>query len=180
MQIVHRLFPSHVVRNAVLVSAAAVGAGGCADDPPPRSAAADIDFTSLRACELLTPNEIESATGIAVGAGQDVSRMSGRLPMCNWPRAGSDTDIVLSLMVTQPSYTSFDRFMEGIGDTELGDTTVEEVRGIGHFGAWMPETRMLQAYGESAMVQTYVRATAGRDARDAATALAGTVLEKIR
>jgi hypothetical protein len=178
MQIVDCLSACRTVRNALLVSAA-VGTAGCSGDPPAQSSAV-IDFATIRACELLTPDDIESATGIAVGPGKDESRMSGRLPVCNWPRAGSDTDVVLSLMVMQPSYSSFDRFMAGIEDTELADTDIEEVPGVGRFGVWMPEMRMMQAYGEAAMVQTYLRATSGRDAREAASALAGTALERIR
>lgn len=178
MQIVEYVLASRVVRTAL--ASAAVAVSGCSGDPPAQSRAAGIDFTSVRACELLTAADVENATGIAVDAGKDVSRVGGRLPMCNWPRAGSDTDIVLSLLVTQPSYTSFERYLAGVGDTEFAGADIEEVTGIGHFGAWIPEAMMLQAYGEAAMVQTYVQVASERDAREAAKTLAGTALGNVR
>lgn len=104
--------------------------------------------------------------------------------MCNWLRAGSDADVVLSLLVTHSSYDDFDEFVasareSAFGDV-LGDAQVEEVAGVGRFGVWMPDAMMLQAYGDAAMVQTQVTVAAGRDALEAAKTLAGAALANVR
>lgn len=167
-----------------LVASIALATVACSDDPPTTARSGGIDLASVRACELLGTSEIEAATGIAVAPGEDVSQVAGRLPMCNWHRAGSDTDVVLSLLVTHASYANFDAFIASARESAFGDTLVdadvEEVAGVGRFGVWMPEAMMLQAYGDGVMVQTQVKTAAGRDTLEAAKTLAGAALANLR
>lgn len=167
-----------------LIASAALATMACSGDPPAATRPAGVDLASVRACELLGASEIEAATGIAVAPGEDVSQVGGRLPMCNWHRTGSDTDVVLSLLITQASYTNFDAFVASARESAFGDTLadadVEEVAGVGRFGVWMPEAMMLQAYGDAAMVQTQVKTAAGRDALEAAKTLAASALAQLR
>lgn len=174
---------TRVVTRAV-VGLAALTLAACSDDAAPASGSAGFDLAAVRACELLSSGEIEAATGIAVAEGQDVSRVGGQLPMCNWLRAGSDADVVLSLLITHSAYADFDAFVassreSAFGDV-LGDADVEEIAGVGRFGVWMPEAMMFQAFGDRALVQTQVMVAPGRDTLEAAKTLAGTALANVR
>lgn len=158
-------------------------AAACTDEPDGNAAHAGLDIADVEACELLAPDAIEAATGIAVDAGRKVSPPGG-LPMCNWPRAGSDVDIVLTLLVTPSRYDDYDEYLVALTEGPFGSADaadgVERVAGAGKFGAWLPEATMLQAYDEGVMVQVDLSVAGGVDALAAAQALAGQALAALR
>jgi hypothetical protein len=170
---------------SLLAGLAAISAvSACSGDrPSAASSGSGIDLTAVRACELLTPNEIEAATGFSVDSGEDATQLGGRLPMCNWARTGSEYDYVASVLVTGGSYSSYEQFVQFQRDSELGDvfeeTDVERVDGLGLFGVWLPEVNMLQVYDDDVMVQIHAAAAAAGGELEAAKTLARAALAQL-
>src|SRR5690606_8325911 len=96
---------------SLLLTITAFAVAGCSDTAPSgTSGSAARDLTAVRACDLLTPTDIEMATGIAPGTGEDMTELDGRLPMCNWTPATGGFRPVANLLVTTSSYTDYDEF----------------------------------------------------------------------
>jgi hypothetical protein len=176
---------AHRAALAKLIPFSLVGLAACGDDPAGGSAASSaLDLTTVRACELLTAPEIEAATGIAAAGGQDKSQVDGQLPICNWPRAGgAEYDTLVNVLVARSGVDTYEEFMQNTRDTPLaealGEDAFQEVGGVGDFGVWIGETKMLQVYDREMMVQVTAGATAGGDDLEAAKALAAAALRKL-
>jgi hypothetical protein len=170
--------------GAVCVAAVCALIGCSEDSSPSADTTGGVDLASIRACELLTPEEIEAATGIGADAGQDIG-FAGSVPMCNWPQTGSDFDMVVTLIVTPAAYRSYEEFRASARDNAFGDlladTDVEAVDVAGaDFGVWMPEAGTLQVYGSGFMVQVTAETAAGRDEFDASRVLAQAAGARLR
>ncbi len=164
---------------SLLLTITAFAVAGCSDTAPSgTSGSAARDLTAVRACDLLTPTDIEMATGIAPGTGEDMTELDGRLPMCNWTPATGGFRPVANLLVTTSSYTDYDEFVRMANDNafgiELGE--FERVDGVGRFGVWLAELEMLQVFDDDLMVQVAVDVAEDRDPVEAAKALAEAVL----
>jgi hypothetical protein len=142
-------------------------------------------LTGVRACELLTAEDIESATGRAPAEGQDMSRVGGRLPIRGWaPAGGQSFDTLVNLLVTVNAYDTYAEFVESARSSPAGaafsDDDIEEVSGVGDFGVWMGEARMLQIYAGDQMVQITVGASAAGEPLAVARALGEAALNRLR
>jgi hypothetical protein len=167
----------HAQLGGAVCLAAVCALTGCSENSSPEAGPTDgIDIASIRACELLTPDDIETATGMGAGAGRDIG-FAGSVPMCNWPQVGSDVDVVVTLIVTPAGYRDYEAFLAGARDSAfgnvLGDADVEAVEVAGaDFGVWMPEAGTFQVYGDGLMLQITAETAGGRDAIEAPMALA--------
>ena len=177
----------HAASSMQLLTLSVLAVCGCSDGGPGGGGAASssLDLATVSACYLLAPAEIEAATGVAVAVGQDRSELDGRLPMCFWPRAGSELDYVVNVLVTMSSYSSYEQYMRlSGGDAESGEHpdlgTVRHVDGVGRFGAWLEDLGMLQVYGDIAMVQVTVQVADERSRMEAAQTLAATALGRLQ
>lgn len=163
----------------LLLTGAALAIAGCSDSAPPSTSTSSTpDLSAISACDLLTPDEIETATGLAASAGEDISQLGGRLPMCSWRPAGGGFRPVANVMVTTSSYTDFDQYVEMSTDNAFGVDVgeFERVDGVGRFGVWLAELEMLQVFDDDLMVQVAVDVAEDRDPVEAAKALAEAVL----
>jgi len=169
--------------TAILLLANTLAVAGCSDGSPSgSSSSAGLDLTTVRACDLLTPSEIESATGLAARAGDDATQLDGRLPMCNWASEGGGFRPAASLLVTVSSYSDYDQFVRMANDNafgvELGE--LERVDGVGRFGVWLADLGMLQVFTDDVMVQVGVEVAPDRDPVEAAKTLAEGVLRRLQ
>jgi len=138
-----------------------------------RKMLADID-----ACTLLTPEEIQSATGHSPGSGIDpVKSISGAAAMCAWPSEDGSVHQVAQVLVSWASAKNFDEYRQAM--EKEGVTTIRQVDGPGRFTAVLEDMRMVQVFGERFMVQTMVEPREGTDPVAAATALAAAALERV-
>lgn len=165
-------------------AACALSLAGCGDEPSSTVDDTRAALASVRPCELLTPDEIEAATGRAAGEPQDMSAQAAGVPMCNWPPVGGRSyDVLTGLLVSGNAYDDYEEFLESVRDSPLGAVVapdeVEEVSGVGDFGVWMSELGMLQVYDGDWMVQINVAAAPGRDEIQAARELAAAALGKL-
>lgn len=168
---------------AVVVSAFAVGA--CGGDGESGSSVAATDLTAIDGCALLTAAEIETATGIAPGAPQDMS-FEGSAPMCNWPTADGSNPAFLTVVVGAGS--NADSFESAMVEWEESASRMgmdfereayEKVDGVGDFGAWLGEAGMLQAQRGDVMITVSSDTAADRDKREASMQLANNALARI-
>jgi hypothetical protein len=160
--------------------AAVLVVGGCSEEAPP-AGAASFDGTAIRACDLLTTDEVEAAAGVAADAGEDVSQVGGRLPICHWRQAGSEYELAASVLVSISSFSTFDAFITNVresGDDVLSEDHFERVDGIGDFAVWMPELGMLQVHDGGVMVQIDTAAPEANQL-DAARTLARAALARL-
>ena len=167
----------------LLLTGAALAIAACSDGPSPSTSTSSTpDLSAISACDLLTPDEIETATGLAASAGEDISQLGGRLPMCSWRPAGGGFRPVANVMVTTSSYTDFDQYVEMSTDNAFGVDIgeFERVDGVGRFGVWLTELKMLQVFTDDHMVQIGIEVADDRDAAEAAKSLAGTVIERLQ
>jgi hypothetical protein len=167
--------------NASFPAAALLGAAltlaGCGGGESTASAADSL--AEIDACALLTPAEIEAATGIAPGAPEKQGGGNAP-PMCNWPSQDGSYPFAANLLVTvSDNYTSYDealaKWQESAADMGMDFDwgMYQEVEGPGTVNAWMADPGMLQAHRGDRMVQVYLyRLPPGRDRLEAATALA--------
>lgn len=163
--------------------AAILAVTACSDDAPSStSSSASLDLTKLQACELLTPGEIEAATGLSAEPGEDMTQLDGKLPMCSWASTEGGSLWAANVMVTGTTYTDYDQFVRLATGGSLGFDLdeIERVDGVGRFGVWLPDVKMLQVYGDDVMVQMGVEVADGRDPVEAAKALAQLALDRVR
>jgi len=168
---------------AVLLATTAFAMAACSDSAPSSTASSSSrDLTTVRACDLLTPMEIEAASGIAARSGEDATQLDGRLPMCNWRPAAGGFRPVAALLVTESSYADYDEFVRMANDNAFGIDIgeFERVDGVGRFGVWLAELEMLQVFADGVMVQVAVDVASDRNPVEAAKALAEAVLGRLR
>lgn len=147
------------------------------------------DLSGMKACELLTASEIESATGFAPGPPEDVSQVQGQLPMCQWPAADGSGRYAASILVTRAAYHGYDEFIETTR-TQMADMGMEfdeadwqHVPDVGDFGVWLSEEYaggMLQVYDGGLMVQVDPETAEGKDELAAAKELASEALARAK
>jgi hypothetical protein len=151
------------------------GAAGGPDTPPasPGGAPAEEPAGAVPdACTLLTPAEIESATGVAYGDGELQEVMSfGDQTACNY--TPSDGGAAFVLVLVNGTGGSFDAQRE-TADEALG-TPSEEVAGIGDDAFWIDETDTLATH----VGDTYLQVTYAGGDRETATGLVQTALAKL-
>ena len=178
------------------------GMAACGGDDPPdpdeiasmsEDEAAEMardmkDLSDVRACELLTPAEVEAATGLASAQPEDVSQVQGQLPMCHWPSADGSGRILAALLVTRGDYSNYEEFIE-ISRRQMEDMEMEfseedwqHVPDVGRFGVWLDEEfagGMLQVYDEGLMVQVDAEPAEGKDELQASKELATKALDRL-
>jgi hypothetical protein len=149
------------------VLAVLLGTAGCGgDDPPgaaggpatppaspgsaPVEAPADNGGAIPQACALLSPAEIESATGAAYRDGETQEVMSfGDQTACNYHPADGGSAFVL--VVVNGTGASFDVQREAAEDG-LG-TPAQDVAGVGDAAYWMDETDTLATHAGDTYLQ---------------------------
>ncbi|MGH7564026.1 MAG: hypothetical protein ACREK5_06350 [Gemmatimonadota bacterium] len=175
----------------------ALGPTACGGDEPPdldeiasmsEDEVADMareikDLSGVKACELLTAAEIETATGLAPGAPEDISQVQGQLPMCNWPSADGSGRVVASILVTRGGFDNYEDFAETSREQLGADFNEEDWRhvpDVGDFGVWVGGgLGMLQVYEGERMVQVDAETTGGKDELEASKELAMKVFERL-
>lgn len=148
--------------------------GGCASEeaaepaetetPPAQETPAEAPATpsaTPEACTLLTVEEIETATGVAPGAGEPVGGA------CTWAAADGSNPRLLALTVQHGDVTR-ERWLGGGGSEE------DIVEGVGDFAAMVGS--QLQVYQGGWLVGVTVR---GSDRAEAARELARAVLARL-
>lgn len=154
-----RTFPGLHPTRAFLVgiSLLAIGCGEPASSP----AAGAGPRASVDTCRLLTPDEIASEVGHAVGDGVDPG---GVVPTCQWPRQGETTPFVPVVQITlvPDAAGSFEHWstmmradMEGSGfEFKAGD--YRRVDGVGEWAVYIADGGLLMSGQRGQMLQVMV------------------------
>lgn len=187
--------PRQTARHLAIVTAMALTLARCGGERTPsieeisqmdeaevaQRAKAMDDLSSLKACELLTAAEIQSATGLAPGPPQDMTQLDGQLPMCQWPSADGSRTLV-NVLISRSRIESYEEFVQQARE-ELGEDfsteewqRVDDVRGV---GIWLMELGMLQIHDDGRLVQVATEPAGGRDNLQASKDLALTVFGRL-
>jgi len=160
---------------------AALETPSISDAPAPAAAArgtgtgqlADVD-----ACQLLTADEIRSATGHAPGDGANpLPNLSQRPAMCAWPSADGKVQQVVQVLVTNAPSGTFDAYRDLMAREQI---TITQIDGPGRFTVEIEGGSMIQSLGDRFLVQVMVEPAPGTDRRAASVRLAEAALGRLQ
>ena len=144
----------HPIRRLTVIVAAgaALACGGTPEQSPREEAARGASADPSAICSLLTADHIEDVMGTAPGEPRFESSQ------CVWPRADRPEELLVQVLVSPPSYGSYDElakaYREGMdgADPAQAMEPLEGV-GVGRFAVGFREMPMVQIYTDRAMVQ---------------------------
>jgi hypothetical protein len=145
------------------------------DQPPEEASAAVTTSTeSPAACDILTTEEIQAATGIAPAKAEARDMSDGA---CDW--TGPDARPLVSIVMSRTQNT-YEEYMQNVREQGMEDIQGTRVEGVGDYAVWYdPGYLNAVLRGRLLVVWVYAKPTNGKTEQEAAIELARAGLARL-